>query len=308
VPFRTLNAWPRAGFKPTLLGYFDACAGSASAFTALSRSTSACTLDFFVDKLDRPMATLRVLHYPATARRRRDRRGRAHRLRQHHAAGDRRCRRPRSAHPRRRMDRRAADEGRLRRQHRRLPDALDQRRLCLDAAPGGQPLRARALFDRLLLDPNPDARVEAIPSCVPEGESPKYPPIRRPTTSRCGSTRASRPCPFTFLDGEWFEGNKPILGPRTHAFWLGSSVFDGARAFEGVTPDLDRHCARVNRSAKTMWLKPTMSDEAIVELAREGVKKFAPAPLYIRPMYWAERNGRLGAARSGIDALLPVDL
>jgi branched-chain amino acid aminotransferase len=97
---------------------------------------------------------------------------------------------------------------------------------------------------------------------------------------------------FTFLDGEWFEGNKAILGPRSHAFWLCSSVFDGARAFEGVTPDLDRHCARVNRSAKAMWLKPTMSDEAIFELAREGVKKFAHgAPLYIRPMYWAERNG-----------------
>src|SRR5580658_5578030 len=98
---------------------------------------------------------------------------------------------------------------------------------------------------------------------------------------------------FTFLDGEWFEGNRPIVGPRTHAFWLGSSVFDGARAFEGVTPDLDLHCARVNRSAKTMWLKPIMSDEAIFELAREGIKKFAPdAELYIRPMYWAERNGQ----------------
>ena len=97
---------------------------------------------------------------------------------------------------------------------------------------------------------------------------------------------------FTFLDGEWFEGNKPIVGPRTHAFWLGSSVFDGARAFEGVTPDLDKHCARVNRSTKTMWLKPLMSEEAIAELAREGIKKFKPgAHLYIRPMYWAEHNG-----------------
>ena len=96
----------------------------------------------------------------------------------------------------------------------------------------------------------------------------------------------------TFLDGEWFQGNKAILGPRSHAFWLGSSVFDGARAFEGVTPDLDQHCARVNRSAKTLWLKPLMSVEAMVELAREGVKKFKPdAHLYIRPMYWAERNG-----------------
>jgi branched-chain amino acid aminotransferase len=98
---------------------------------------------------------------------------------------------------------------------------------------------------------------------------------------------------FTFLDGRWLEGNPPILGPRSHAFWLASSVFDGARAFEGVAPDLDKHCARVNRSAKTMWLKPTMTSEAIEELAWDGIKKFAPgAELYIRPMYWAEHNGQ----------------
>jgi branched-chain amino acid aminotransferase len=96
----------------------------------------------------------------------------------------------------------------------------------------------------------------------------------------------------TFLDGEWFEGNKPILGVRSHAFWLGSSVFDGARAFDGVTPDLDRHCERVNRSAKAMWLKPLKTVEEMLELARDGLKKFKPgAELYIRPMYWAERNG-----------------
>ena len=95
-----------------------------------------------------------------------------------------------------------------------------------------------------------------------------------------------------------------------HAFWLGSSVFDGARAFEGVTPDLDRHCARVNRSAKTMWLKPIMSDEAIFELAREGVKKFAPgrAALYPADVLGRTQRPELGAARPGIDALLPFDL
>ena len=95
---------------------------------------------------------------------------------------------------------------------------------------------------------------------------------------------------FTFLDGEWLEGNSPFIGARTHAFWLGSSVFDGARAFEGVTPDLDKHCARLNRSARTMGLEPLMREEAIVEIAVEGVGKFSPgAELYIRPMYWAER-------------------
>ena len=81
---------------------------------------------------------------------------------------------------------------------------------------------------------------------------------------------------FTFYEGRWIEGNPPILGPRDHAFWLASSVFDGARAFEGVAPDLDRHCARVNHSAKSMWLKPTMTAEAIEQLAWDGIKKFAP--------------------------------
>ena len=88
------------------------------------------------------------------------------------------------------------------------------------------------------------------------------------------------------------RATRPFIGVRTHAFWLGSSVFDGARAFEGVTPDLDRHCARLNRSAATMLLKPLMSDEAMIELAREGMRKFSPgAELYIRPMYWAEQGG-----------------
>src|ERR1700733_9001547 len=39
------------------------------------------------------------------------------------------------------------------------------------------------------------------------------------------------------------------MGPRTLGLWLGSTVFDGARPFEGAAPDLDRHCARVNQSA-----------------------------------------------------------
>jgi branched-chain amino acid aminotransferase len=81
------------------------------------------------------------------------------------------------------------------------------------------------------------------------------------------------------------------MGPRTHAAWLCSIVFDGARAFEGVTPDLDLHCARVNESAKKLFLKPTVAAEKWIELAREGIKRFEKdAALYIRPMYWAEKE------------------
>ena len=97
---------------------------------------------------------------------------------------------------------------------------------------------------------------------------------------------------WTFFEGEWREGNVPLWGARTHAIWLGSSVFDGARAFEGTVPDLDLHCARVNASAKSMFLKPVVSVDEWIGRTREGMKKFAPGtPLYIRPMYWAERAG-----------------
>jgi branched-chain amino acid aminotransferase len=97
---------------------------------------------------------------------------------------------------------------------------------------------------------------------------------------------------WTYFDGDWHEGNVPLWGARTHAIWLGSSVFDGARAFEGVTPDLDQHCARVNASAKTMYLKPAVLVDEMLGLTRDGIRKFpAATPLYIRPMYWAERAG-----------------
>jgi branched-chain amino acid aminotransferase len=97
---------------------------------------------------------------------------------------------------------------------------------------------------------------------------------------------------WTWMDGEWFDGNRPIVGPRTHAFWLGSSVFDGARAFEGVMPDLDLHLERCNASAEAMGLRPTMSVGEMLDLVTDGLARFpAGAPLYIRPMYWAEDGG-----------------
>lgn len=94
---------------------------------------------------------------------------------------------------------------------------------------------------------------------------------------------------WTFFEGDWHEGNVPIMGPRTHGAWLGSTVFDGARAFEGVTPDLDLHCARVNQSAVNFKLKPVVPVETWIGLAREGIARFEHnAALYIRPMYWAQ--------------------
>jgi len=81
---------------------------------------------------------------------------------------------------------------------------------------------------------------------------------------------------------------------------LGSAVFDGGRVFEGVAPDLDRHCARVNQSAINFGLKPIVDAETWLGLAREGIARFdANAELYVRPMYWPQNGAAAGPVRSG---------
>ena len=97
---------------------------------------------------------------------------------------------------------------------------------------------------------------------------------------------------WTFVDGEWLEGNPPLTGPRSHAFWQSSSVFDGARIFDGLMPDMDQHAQRLNRSAVALGLKPITDVDTVVGLAREGAKKFdGKTPVYVKPMYWAEHDG-----------------
>jgi len=92
----------------------------------------------------------------------------------------------------------------------------------------------------------------------------------------------------TYFNGTWHDGDKYILRAADHGAWLGSSVFDGARFFEGATPDLLLHCERVNNSAKAMMLDPSVTPEEMVEIIKEGLSSFDKSTsVYIRPMYWA---------------------
>jgi branched-chain amino acid aminotransferase len=103
------------------------------------------------------------------------------------------------------------------------------------------------------------------------------------------STFAPVSTTWTFFEDAWHDGNVAIMGPRTQAAWLGSVVFDGARSYDGGAPDLDRHMARVNESARRFNLNPVVSPARWMQLAREGIARFpAGAALYIRPMYWAD--------------------
>ena len=99
----------------------------------------------------------------------------------------------------------------------------------------------------------------------------------------------------TFWEGRWHEGDLAVMKAADHGMWQGSSVFDGARYFDGMCPDLALHCARVNRSAEALMITPTVEAADMVAIIREGLQGFGPGQaVYIRPMYWALHGSDLG--------------
>jgi isopenicillin N synthase-like dioxygenase len=179
-PFRSLNAWPSLPhFRETLLAYYDACA----ALGARLHRSFACDLglepDFFDDKFDRPMATLRLLHYPAPAVGSKPRTGAG----VHIDYGN--------------LTLLATDDVGGLEVRARNGDWIEA-----PVVPGAfivnigdclmrwtndiyvsTPHRVvnRSARERYSIaffyDPNPEAVVETIPSCVPQGERVRYPPI-----------------------------------------------------------------------------------------------------------------------------------
>jgi branched-chain amino acid aminotransferase len=99
----------------------------------------------------------------------------------------------------------------------------------------------------------------------------------------------------TFWEGRWHDSDLAVMKAADHGIWQGSSVFDGARYFDGMCPDLALHCARINRSAEAMMITPTVEAADMVAIVREGLLAYGPGQaVYIRPMYWALHGSDLG--------------
>lgn len=93
---------------------------------------------------------------------------------------------------------------------------------------------------------------------------------------------------ITYVDGQWHEGNPPLMGPMDQSFWMGTQVFDGGRVFDGLAPDLDLHCARAVASARVMGMRPKETPEEILALALATARRFdGTVPLYVRPTFFA---------------------
>lgn len=92
----------------------------------------------------------------------------------------------------------------------------------------------------------------------------------------------------TWFAGSWHDGDVAIMRAADHGTWLGTLVFDGARTFDGVSPDLDLHCERIVRSAISMGMTPPVTAKEIEGLAREKIAEYGTqTALYIRPMMWS---------------------
>lgn len=99
----------------------------------------------------------------------------------------------------------------------------------------------------------------------------------------------------TYFEGTWHNGDLSVMKAADHGAWLGTTVFDGARLFDGLAPDLEAHCARINRSARALMITPTVSTEDMVAIVREGLTAYPrDVAVYIRPMYWALAGDELG--------------
>jgi len=179
-PFRSLNAWPQLPkFRETALAYYQACAALGARLHRAFARDLGLNPDFFADKFDRPMATLRFLHYPAPARASDPRRGAG----EHTDYGN--------------LTLLATDDVGGLEVRTRAGEWIEAPVVagafivnigdCLmrwtNDVYVSTPHRVvnRSAKERYSIaffyDPNPDAMVETIPSCVRGGERMRYPPI-----------------------------------------------------------------------------------------------------------------------------------
>lgn len=90
-----------------------------------------------------------------------------------------------------------------------------------------------------------------------------------------------------YYEGSWRNDAPQVAGPADLGFWSANNVFDGARAIHGCAPDLDRHCARLVRSAAAIGLQPGLTGAEVLALCLAGIRMLpADADYYVRPMFF----------------------
>ena len=217
-PFRGVNFWPTIpGWRETVLDYYDACWALGRRIHRGFALDLGLAEDFFEDKLDAPLGTLRMLHYP-----------------------------PQPARQDRAPDSGAGthtDYGNLTilatdgvaglQVRARNGEWIDAPHIpgtfvcnigdCLMrwtndlyvSTPHRVAIPVRDRYSAaFFLDPNPDARVEVLPSCLEPGAAPKYPPTTGADYLRERLTRPTPPQRVALTCEGWICTHAAYAEPR----------------------------------------------------------------------------------------------
>ena len=104
---------------------------------------------------------------------------------------------------------------------------------------------------------------------------------------------------IVWFDGEWNDGSKLIMSSMSQSYMHGSTIFDGARAYNNAIPDLHKHCERLINSSKIFGLSLPVSKEELINLCKEGVRYFEDsAELYVRPSIFCDEGFLIPDAKS----------
>ena len=91
---------------------------------------------------------------------------------------------------------------------------------------------------------------------------------------------------FIWLNGAMVPWRDAKVHVLTHAMHYGSSVFEGQRAYEGKIFKLEEHTERLFKSAETLGMKVTFSQQEINDACYALLEESGLKDAYFRPVIW----------------------
>lgn len=91
---------------------------------------------------------------------------------------------------------------------------------------------------------------------------------------------------WIWLDGEFVPWREAKVHVLTHALHYASSVFEGARMYNGKIFALEEHCVRLRRSAEILDFEVPYSTEELMAACLATTAKNDLQDCYLRPFAW----------------------
>jgi branched-chain amino acid aminotransferase len=91
---------------------------------------------------------------------------------------------------------------------------------------------------------------------------------------------------WIWLDGEFVPWREAKVHVLTHALHYASSVFEGARMYNGAIFALEEHCARLRRSGEILDFEVPYSTQELMEACNKTAEKNGLQDCYLRPIAW----------------------